>query len=203
MAKKSENNGTEEIDLTPTPGLVTWSQGFSQRYVFFTQFFCERQDGMKQCAVPQCAPTQRVWRVRQGFPFHRWGSGGPPPGIFFANISSEKDILGQFSRSQRKKRLKKGFSQKLGRKGFCLQKKVKKRFKRFPREACDRIKTSQTAIAVAQLHSGSVTDSTLNLPNFSVKKAVYISWMKVHQFRLKFHWSLFRTQLSLFPHWFR
>ena len=30
------------------------------------------------------------------------------------------------------------------------------------------------------------------------------SWMKMFEFRLKFHWSLFlRVQLSIFQHWFR
>ena len=30
------------------------------------------------------------------------------------------------------------------------------------------------------------------------------SWMKMYQFRLKFHWSLFlRVQLIIFHHWFR
>ena len=31
-----------------------------------------------------------------------------------------------------------------------------------------------------------------------------ISWMKMYEFRLKFHWSLFlRVQLTIFQHWFR
>ena len=30
------------------------------------------------------------------------------------------------------------------------------------------------------------------------------SWMKMYQFRLRFHWSLFpRVQLTIFQHWFR
>ena len=30
------------------------------------------------------------------------------------------------------------------------------------------------------------------------------SWMKIYEFRLKFHWSLFpRVQLTIFQHWFR
>ena len=30
------------------------------------------------------------------------------------------------------------------------------------------------------------------------------SWMKMYEFRLKFHWSLFqRAQLTIFQHWFR
>ena len=30
------------------------------------------------------------------------------------------------------------------------------------------------------------------------------SWMKMYEFRLKFHWSLFpRVQLTIFQHWFR
>ena len=30
------------------------------------------------------------------------------------------------------------------------------------------------------------------------------SWMKINEFRLKFHWSLFlRVQLTIFHHWFR
>ena len=30
------------------------------------------------------------------------------------------------------------------------------------------------------------------------------SWMKMHKFRLRFHWSLFpRVQLTIFRHWFR
>ena len=30
------------------------------------------------------------------------------------------------------------------------------------------------------------------------------SWMKIFEFRLKFHWSLFlRVQLTIFQHWFR
>ena len=30
------------------------------------------------------------------------------------------------------------------------------------------------------------------------------SWMKMHTFRLRFHWSLFpRVQLTIFQHWFR
>ena len=30
------------------------------------------------------------------------------------------------------------------------------------------------------------------------------SWMKMFEFRLKFHWSLFlRVQLTIFKHWFR
>ena len=30
------------------------------------------------------------------------------------------------------------------------------------------------------------------------------SWMKIHQFRLIFHWSLFlRIELTIFQHWFR
>ena len=74
-------------------------ESFSQEFVFlsifFTQIFCVRHGGMMQWAAPQCAPVWHVWRVRQGFPFHRWGPGGPPPGIFFTNISSEMGILGQ------------------------------------------------------------------------------------------------------------
>ena len=31
-----------------------------------------------------------------------------------------------------------------------------------------------------------------------------ISWMKIFEFRLKFHWSLFlKVQLTIFQHWFR
>ena len=31
-----------------------------------------------------------------------------------------------------------------------------------------------------------------------------LSWMKMFEFRLKFHWSLFlRVQLTIFQHWFR
>ena len=31
-----------------------------------------------------------------------------------------------------------------------------------------------------------------------------LSWMKIHEFRLKFHWSLFlRCELTIFQHWFR
>ena len=30
------------------------------------------------------------------------------------------------------------------------------------------------------------------------------SWMKIYEFRLRFHWSLFtRVQLTIFQHWFR
>ena len=33
---------------------------------------------------------------------------------------------------------------------------------------------------------------------------ILISWMKMFEFRLKFHWSLFlRVQLTIFHHWFR
>ena len=52
---------------------------------------------MKECAMPQFAPTRYMWRVQQSFASHRWGAGGPPPGIFFANLSSEKGIMVQFS----------------------------------------------------------------------------------------------------------
>ena len=31
-----------------------------------------------------------------------------------------------------------------------------------------------------------------------------VSWMKIFEFRLRFHWSLFlRVQLTMFQHWFR
>ena len=84
--------------------------------------------------APQCAPMRHEWRVRQGFPFHRWGSGGPPPGIFY-KYKLWKGHFGAILKTPEKKKAKKGFSQKLGKKGFCLQKKGSKRFKRFPREA--------------------------------------------------------------------
>ena len=59
------------------------------------------------------------------------GAGGLPmpqvgvlPREFFANISSEKGIIRQFLKAPGKKKAKKGSSQKLGKKGLCLQKKV-------------------------------------------------------------------------------
>ena len=34
--------------------------------------------------------------------------------------------------------------------------------------------------------------------------SISFSWMKIHQFRLIFHWSLFlRVELTVFKHWFR
>ena len=54
-----------------------------------------------------------------------WGSS---PRNFFANTSSEKEGILE----QKRKKAKKDFSQKLGKRGFCLQKKVKKGLKGFP-----------------------------------------------------------------------
>ena len=34
--------------------------------------------------------------------------------------------------------------------------------------------------------------------------SIAFSWMKIYEFRLKFHWSLFlRFQLTIFQHWFK
>ena len=60
-------------------------------------------------------PMRHVWWVRQGFPFHRWGSGGPPPGFFFCKYKLWKGHFGAIIKTSEKKRLKKFFSQKLGK----------------------------------------------------------------------------------------
>ena len=47
-----------------------------------------------------------MWCVEDaaGLSLPQVGAGGPPPGIFFANISSEKGILGQFKDLEREKK---------------------------------------------------------------------------------------------------
>ena len=40
--------------------------------------------------------------------------------------------------------------------------------------------------------------------NFLTTFSNTFSWMKIYEFRLRFHWSLFpRVQLTIFQHWFR
>ena len=49
-------------------------------------------------------------------------------------------------------------------------------------------------------HRGRDKMDTISQTTFSTA----ISWMKMFEFRLKFHWSLFpRIQLTIFQHWFR
>ena len=76
-------------------------------------------------AAPWC-----MWRVREGFPCHSWGSGGPPREIFCKHKLWEGHFRANL-KATGKKRLKKAFYRNW-EKRFLLP---KKRFKRFPRGA--------------------------------------------------------------------
>ena len=73
-----------------------------------------------------------MWRVREGSPCHRWGSGGPPPWIFFCKCKVWEGHDRAILKAPGKKRLKEFFHRNLEKKVFAS----KKRFKRFPRGAC-------------------------------------------------------------------
>ena len=68
--------------------------------------------------VPQCG---MCGGYDKAFPSTGVGLGGPSPGIFFINITSEKDILGAIMKT-REKRLKKFFHRNWEKKFFCLKK---------------------------------------------------------------------------------
>ena len=107
FAEKKLKKGFQSLDLAMKicrkmqryslwSGLITSGQGFSQRFVFLSFFFlleifCYGQDGTKWCDALHrnvCGGCERASHATAGGP-------GVRPGKFFANISSEKGILGQ------------------------------------------------------------------------------------------------------------
>ena len=104
--------------------LVTWRRGFSQRFVFLGFFFLLEnfyvgQDGAKWCDAPRHAVCGGCGRA----PHATGGGPGSSARKFFANISSEKSILGQFKRPQEKKAFYRNWEKrflppKKGLKGF-------------------------------------------------------------------------------------
>ena len=66
-------------------------------------------------------------------------------------------------------------------------------------QACD-LTTRQCQIPAWLTHWGRDKMAANFLTTFSNA----FSWMKIYEFRLRFHWSLFpRVQLTIFQHWFR
>ena len=74
-------------------------------------------------AAPWC-----MWRVREGFPCHSWGSGGPPREIFCKHKLREGHFRANL-KATGKKRL---FTEIWKKKVFASKKKVKKGLKGFP-----------------------------------------------------------------------
>ena len=98
---------------------MTWSQSFSQEFVFlsiffFTQFFCVRHGGMMQCAAPQCGMCGG-W----GRDFPSTGGGlGVLPQEFFYKYKLWKGHFGAILKTPEKKRLFTEAGKKKGLKGF-------------------------------------------------------------------------------------
>ena len=100
-------------------GLVTWSQGFSYRFVFLSILFnkkllCDTRWHEAMCRAAMCPNTACVEGAA--------GLSLPQMGIF-RKYKLWKGHLGVIFKTPEKKKAKKGFSQKLGKKGFCLRKK--------------------------------------------------------------------------------
>ena len=98
---------------------------YFKAFCFYWKIFCRT----RWHDVPQ----HGVRRVQEGSPCHRWGSRGPSPGNFFCKYKLWEGHFMVILRAPGEKKAKKRLFTEIGKKKVFAS---KKRFKRFPWEAC-------------------------------------------------------------------
>ena len=132
-------------------------------------------------AAPRC-----MWRVREGFPCHSWGSGGPPR-EFFCKYKLWEGHFKANLKATGKKAKKVFFLLKLGKKVFASKKKVNKCLKGFPRGACNSIEMCSQYISIGA-YNGLALESQQDLRlNF---------FLNTHH--VQFHYRHWKISINLF-----